>query len=472
MFRAMTDKLPPAPGLMIAAPRSGAGKTTVTLGLLRALARKGRHPISLKCGPDYIDPAFHAAATGKPSRNIDSWAMRAALLDHLITTARQTSQLVVCEALMGLFDGVKHQGTVGNGSSADIAARTGWPVLLVLDISGQAQSAAATALGFARYRQDVTVAGVVLNRVGSERHRKLTTEAIESLGLPVVGALPKFAEIALPERHLGLVQPSELDGLMAALDRLADWVSQHVDLAQIERLAAPGHLLTRSQSMALSMAQPMAQPAALKPQGLNPQELKPPGQRIALAKDTAFSFLYPHLLDAWRMAGADIQTFSPLNDEAPDMSCDVCWLPGGYPELHAGQLAGNEAFFTGLRDFAKTKPVHGECGGYMVLGKALVDAAGTAHQMAGLLSHVTSFAKRKMNLGYRRARVVADFPLGAKGQHLTGHEFHYSSVIEAGNEAPLVALEDANGSKLPQTGGKRGFVSGTYFHIIDRLDGS
>lgn len=442
----MAAALPQTAGLMIAAPRSGAGKTTATLGLLRALTRRGRRVAALKCGPDYIDPAFHSAATGSPSRNIDSWAMQRSLFDQLVSRARHDGDIVLCEALMGLYDGVSTKGSFGNGSSADIAARTGWPVLLVLDISGQAQSAAATALGFVNFRQDVKVAGILLNRVGSERHRKLATEAIEAIGLPVVGALPKSTEITLPERHLGLVQASEIEGLNSALDALADWMIQHVDVDQVERLAEPGH-------------------------PLDPPKLaiKPPAQRIALAKDAAFSFLYPHLLEAWQAAGAAILPFSPLNNEAPDPSCDLCWLPGGYPELHAGQLAANHAFMTGLRSFAATRPVHGECGGYMVLGQTLVDATGTAHKMAGLLSHATSFAKRKMNLGYRRARVIADFPLGKAGQILTGHEFHYSSVIETGNDAPLVTLQDANGTILPQTGGKQGLVSGTYFHIIDPL---
>lgn len=434
------------PGLLIAAPRSGAGKTTVTLGLLRALARAGRRVVSLKCGPDYIDAAFHSVATGYPSRNIDSWAMRADLFDQLVGMARKDGDLILCEALMGLFDGVQTKGTIGNGSSADISARTGWPVILVLDVSGHAQTAAAIALGFAKYREDVTIAGVILNRVGSERHRKLTADAIEAIGLPVLGALPKSPDVALPERHLGLVQAGETEDLDHILNQLADWVSQHVDMDQVVSCALPGHA---SQSSAAA--------------------LTPPAQRIALAQDSAFSFLYPHILDGWRDAGAEIIPFSPLNDEAPDPSCDFCWLPGGYPELHAGQLANNQKFTGGLRTFAESGAVHGECGGFMVLGQSLTEKDGTEHKMVGLLSHSTSFAKRKLNLGYRRAHVVTDFALGERGAMLSGHEFHYSTMTEPGKDDPLVELFDANGQKLPQTGGKRGRVSGTYFHMIDQI---
>ena len=422
-------------GLVISAPRSGAGKTTVALGLMRALAQDGIAVQPFKCGPDYIDPGFHAAAAGRPSFNLDSWAMPGSLLDGL---ADRRGDLAIAEGAMGLFDGVAVAGAFGVGASADIAARMGWPVLLVLDVSGQAQSAAAVALGFLRFRADCRVAGVILNRVASPRHEAMVRAGMAEVGLPVLGALPKDSGVGLPERHLGLVQAEEVLGLEAALDRLAGLVRAHVDLAAVQALAAGGRA-----------------GAAWK--------AKPPGQRIALARDAAFSFIYPHLLEGWRAVGAEIVPFSPLADQAPDASADVVWLPGGYPELHGGVLAAASRFLAGLRGFAG--PVHGECGGYMVLGQALVDAGGVAHPMAGLLGLVTSFEKRKMHLGYRQARLVAPMPGFAAGARLRGHEFHYSTILDQ-PDAPLAEVCDAGGAKVAETGSFRGPVSGSYFHLI------
>ena len=428
--------------LIIAAPRSGSGKTTVTLALLSALRRRGVPVQAAKSGPDYIDPAFHAAATGHPSVNLDSWAMPPALLD---TLAAPGGGLKIIEASMGLFDGAG-EAEGRQGSAADLAARWGVPVVLVLDVSGQSQSAAAVARGFAAHHPGVRVAGVVLNKVASPRHRAGAEGAMRALGLPVLGAVPREAAIALPERHLGLVQARELDGLPAMLARLADLGEAHLDLEAIAALATP-------------------LPAA---GGAPPAALRPPGQRIALASDAAFGFVYPHVLAGWRAAGAELVPFSPLADEPPPPGCDACWLPGGYPELHAGVLAGAGRFLRGLRGFAGR--VHGECGGFMVLGEGLEDAAGQRHAMAGMLGHATSFAKRRMNLGYREATLLADSALGPAGTRLRGHEFHYASVTDPGRDAPLAALVDANKAALPPGGGVRGRVSGSFFHAIARQD--
>jgi cobyrinic acid a,c-diamide synthase len=434
----------PPPGLMIAAPRSGSGKTILTLGLMRALSRAGIAVGGAKNGPDYIDPAFHQAASGRPSLNLDSWAMSPEMILELAAEVGAGCDMVICEGSMGLFDGVP--GPAGRaGSSADIAAALGWPVLLVVDASGQSQSAAAVVKGCATYDPRITIAGIVLNRLGSARHARLASEAIEALGIPVVGAMPRSEGVALPERHLGLVQAGETGALDQRLDRIADFVAEHVDLEAVRALAAGG-----------GAALPEAAPSVIKP----------PGQRIAIAQDTAFSFLYPHLLQGWRRAGAEIHFFSPLADQAPDSDCDVCWLPGGYPELHAGKLAAARGFLDGARQFAQTRPVHGECGGYMVLGASLTDADGNVHAMAGLLGASTSFAKRKLHLGYRRARLLADGPLGPAGTRLSGHEFHYASIVEPGDDEPLTLVADAYGGEPTPNGSRRGLVSGSFFHLI------
>jgi cobyrinic acid a,c-diamide synthase len=316
------------PGLVIAAPRSGGGKTTVALGLMRALRRRGHVVQPFKCGPDYIDPAWHAAATGRDSVNLDTWAMRENLLRKLVEDAGAGADIAVIEGVMGLFDGVAQPGQSGRGASADIAALTGWPVVLVLDVTGQTETAAAVALGCARYRADVTVAGVILNKVASERHLALTAPAVDRLGIRVLGAVFRDDRLVLPERHLGLVQAVERADLDAHLDRIADAVAARIDLEKI-----------------VAAARPCTIAASASDTSSNP----PPGQRIALARDAAFSFMYPHLLQAWRRAGAEIVPFSPLADEAPDPAADSVWLPGGYPELHAGRIAAASRFLDGLR---------------------------------------------------------------------------------------------------------------------------
>jgi cobyrinic acid a,c-diamide synthase len=433
-----------ARGLIIAAPSSGAGKTTVTLAVLAALARRGVNVRAAKTGPDYIDPAFHAVAVGAPSVNLDSWAMPPALLDALATRAADDSDIFIIEGVMGLFDGAI--GAAGrSGATADLAAHFGLPVVLVLDISRQAQSAAAVVRGFDSHDPAVHIAGVILNRAASEKHRALVADAIAALGIPVFGTVPREAALALPERYLGLVQAGEHPDLAALIDRLAAMAERHLDLEAMIAKAAPLRVGLASAAAAT---------------------LPPPGQRIALAHDRAFSFVYPHLLETWRRAGAEIVPFSPLADEPPAEDADCCWLPGGYPELHADALAAARRFKIGLRRLAETRPVHGECGGYMVLGQSIEDAAGRQHAMTGLLGHTTSFAKRKLHLGYRTARLLSDTVLGREGVVVRGHEFHYATLTLAGDDESFAELCDGEGRALGRSGGRRGRVTGTFFHAI------
>ena len=426
-------------GILISAPSSGTGKTTVMLGLLRAFSDMGLRVQPFKSGPDYIDPAFHHAAARKASFNLDSWGMDEALMNTIVAEG-EDADIAIAEGSMGLYDGVATKGASGFGSSAETAVRFGWPVILVVDVSGQAQSAAATALGFMNYMPDLPFGGVILNRVASPRHERLARLGMEQAGIKVLGVLPRRGDLALPERHLGLIQAIEHPDLEQAISNYASFLSEHVDLEAIRAVA----------------------------QGTNPPKVgrlvRPPAQRIALARDAAFSFTYPHLLKAWRTEGAEILPFSPLNDDlVPD--ADLVWLPGGYPELHAGTLAGANKFLTSLREHAATKPVHGECGGYMALGTTLIDKEGVAHKMAGLLGVVTSYEKRKFHLGYRQA-VLQEAVLGyQRGSRLRGHEFHYSTILEE-PDTPLAQVTDADGNLVSETGSLRGHVSGTFFHMI------
>ena len=429
------------PGLIISAPASGTGKTTVMLGLLAAFRAAGLAVQPFKSGPDYIDPAFHHAASGRASLNLDSWAMgEAEIAGHI--AAAQGADLVLAEGSMGLFDGVARAGEVGTGASADLAALTGWPVVLVLDVSGQAQSAAAVARGFATMRPGVALAGVVLNRVASPRHEALVRAGMDAAGISVLGALPRNPGIAVPERHLGLLQAEETPELDRIIAEAGAFITANLDLHVLRAAATASSLAAQA-----------------------PRPVIPPGQRIALARDAAFSFTYPHLLDGWRRAGAEILPFSPLADQAPDASADCCWLPGGYPELHGGALAATTRFRQGLRRFAEIRPVHGECGGYMAMGAAIVDRDGHRHEMAGLLGLVTSFEKRRMHLGYRLASLATGIPGHAPGARLRGHEFHYSTILDQ-PDMPLARVVDATGEAVPETGSRRGLSTGTFFHLI------
>lgn len=434
-------------GLILAAPASGSGKTTLTLALLRHLQRSGKRVASAKAGPDYIDPAFHAAASGSPCLNLDPWAMRHETIAALVAALERAGELVLCEGAMGLFDGGGSGG--GLGSTADLAALTGWPVVLVVDVAGQSGSAAALLRGFVAHRPDVPIAGVIFNRVGGPRHAAMLENSVRMAlpELPILGHVRRHVDLALPERHLGLVQAAEHPDLDRFLDRAAELVAAAVDGAALLDLARP------SRVAALPTAQPLA----------------PLGQRIAVARDIAFAFAYPPLLAGWSAAGAELSFFSPLADEAPAPDADAVYLPGGYPELHAGKLAGHSRFLEGLRGAAAHgAAIYGECGGYMVLGRGLADASGARHAMAGLLPVETSFAERRRRLGYRTAVLAADGPLGKTGARFRGHEFHYATILDEGEGAPLFTAADADGAALGPTGRIAGRVMGSFLHLIDR----
>ncbi|SHK74870.1 cobyrinic acid a,c-diamide synthase [Roseovarius marisflavi] len=419
------------PGLILAAPSSGAGKTTVTLALLRLLSREGLAVRGAKSGPDYIDPRFHEAACGAPCPNLDAWAMSPERLADLAAG----DGLLIIEGAMGLFDGAAPDG---RGAVADLARKMSLPVVLVVDAGRMAGSVAPLVAGFAGYDASVRVAGVILNNVGSERHEAMLRRALAPLGLPVLAALRRSPDLAQPSRHLGLVQASERADLEAFLNTAAD---------------ALGATLDRNAILALAAPLPAPGKAA---------RLVPPAQVIAVAQDRAFGFAYPHMLGDWRAAGAELRMFSPLEDE-PVPDAGFVFLPGGYPELHAGRLSNAHTFMQSLRISAQNSDIYGECGGYMTLGEGLIDADGTRHAMAGLLPLETSFATRKLHLGYRRLTA----PDGPFRGAWAGHEFHYASTLRA-EGPPLFAAQDAEGTALPDMGLKHSRVSGSFAHLIDR----
>lgn len=422
-----------ARGFVVGAPRSGSGKTTLTLGLVSALRLSGHAVQPAKTGPDYIDAAILSRVAGRPAVNLDAWAMGPERLRMLADTG---ADLLVVEGVMGLFDGAAD----GTGSTGDLAARLGLPVILVVDAEKQSHSIAPLVAGFANWRPQVRVAGVIVNRVATQRHETMLRTALEATGIPWLGAIPRRDTLVLPERHLGLVLPGEVEGFDAAVDAATKAVFDYVDLDQVVALAAPvarGHGAPR---------------------------LAPLGQRIAIARDDAFAFVYEHFLADWRAAGAELSFFSPLADESPAAGADAVFLPGGYPELHGARLAAAGAFHAGLRAARdRGALIYGECGGFMVLGRSLTDKAGTTHAMSGLLPIETSIDRPRRQLGYRRLAHASPLPWP---ERLYGHEFHYSSARLMG--APtLFAANDALGEPQPPMGARIENVMGSYAHVID-----
>ncbi len=437
-------------GIIVAAPSSGSGKTVFTLGLIRHIKRSGGAVATAKVGPDYIDSAFHTAAAGRNCINLDAWAMRDATISGAVTGLSDGADWIVCEGVMGLFDGAAG----GGGSTADLAEKTGWPIILVIDARAQGASVAAIVRGFSYHRKDIEVAGVIFNRVASDRHARILRQACAD-NMPdvaVLGCLPDDHRIELPSRHLGLVQAEEHGGLSDFLDRAADMVSENVDVKELMALARPSQINKPGKSPAIPIV--------------------PLGQRIAVASDIAFAFRYELVIGGWRAAGAEIEFFSPLADQSPAGDADAVYLPGGYPELHCGAIAAAGRFVGGLRDAARRGAVlFGECGGYMVLGRGIVDADGVRHEMASLLGLETSFANPKRHLGYRQVRIVADGPLGSAGAEFCGHEFHYAVHGEKEPFSPLFKCRDAEGTELPPAGMVEGSVMGSFIHLIDAGNG-
>jgi cobyrinic acid a,c-diamide synthase len=424
-------------GFLVAAPHSGSGKTVITLGILRAFANAGEYVVPFKAGPDFIDPAFHTAAAKADCFNLDPWGMR----PRLISSLADGGGLTVIEGMMGLFDGAAD----GSGSCADLAALLDLPIVLVIDCARQSQSVAALVRGFRDHRPDIRIAALILNRVSTERHERLLRQALEKLGIPVAGVIPALDLLKLPERHLGLVQAGEHEALEAFISTAATLVKYRIDLDLLSNIGAKPLPGTEGCS-----------------------KLPPLGQTIAVARDEAFAFAYPHILSGWREQGVELSFFSPLKNEVPEPEAEAIYLPGGYPELHAGRLASATSFRAGMigaRD--RGAVVYGECGGFMVLGESLTDAGGIAHPMLGLLPVETSFATRTRHLGYRKLK-------GRPGTLYSGqyraHEFHYSTLVRQGEGMALFDAEDATGAALGAHGLQIGRVAGSYMHLID-LDG-
>ena len=395
-------------GLIVAAPGSGAGKTMVALGLITALTQAGQKVRPFKVGPDYIDPTYlSAAAGGQVCANLDPWAMREEMLASLVGTVAE-EEIAIVEGVMGLHD--------GPGSTAALAQRTGWPILLVIDASNSAQTAAALAEGLALRDPQLTFAGVLFNKVASPRHESLIRAGLRSQ-MPC-WFLPPISDLTLPSRHLGLHRASDHKDLQGFLTQAGKWAAPALGAVKLAR-------------------------STLLP--TQPHQLQ--AAKIPFA-EFGLTFAYPHL----------------------NLPPDALFLPGGYPELYLGAIQADPHFLPNLKQAAASgRPIYGECGGFMVLGAAIIDAAGIRHDMAGLLPLVTTFADQKLQLGYREMELRFDCACGVQGERWRGHEFHYTQAAWQGAAAPLFQAWDAYGQDLGPQGLKVGSVAGSYLHLIDKV---
>jgi cobyrinic acid a,c-diamide synthase len=403
--------------LVIAGVASGVGKTMIATGLMAAMAAQGLRVQGYKVGPDYIDPTYHRAATGRVSYNLDTWLSSPALVRRRFEAGMRNADVAIIEGVMGLFDGRKQ--TLGTASTAEVAKLLNAPVLLVLDASHMGQSAAAIVYGFQHVDPAINIAGVIVNKVASAEHEATVRLAIaEWTGVPVLGVLRRDASLTLPARHLGLIPitetPVEVEKLGAAL-------TDAVDLAGILRLAREAGSLPSVEQ---------AQERHRSVRSLH-ASTSVPVARMGLALDNAFSFYYPETLETFEQMGVEVVPFSPLTDSELPNDLNLLYFGGGFPEVFAAQLADNQLMLASVRAAAQQGIlIYAECGGYMYLGKRCVDAHHTSHDLVGILPYTFQMGTERAQLGYRELTTLRETIIGPAGTHLRGHEFHWSHIVE------------------------------------------
>ncbi|MEU2038468.1 cobyrinate a,c-diamide synthase [Nocardia niwae] len=470
--------------VVVAAPASGSGKTTVATGLVGALRRVGHRVAPFKVGPDYIDPGYHGLAAGRPGRNLDPVLVGTERVLPLFRHGAQGCDLAVVEGVMGLFDGRiddDHSGPVAEGSTAQVAALLGAPVVLVVDARGHSQSLAALLHGFATFDSGVRLGGVILNRVGSERHDQVLRAACDRVGLPVLGSLPRLADLEVPSRHLGLIPAVEHGAAAtAAVAAMTELVAAHVDLHAIAALArasvngpawdpAAAVRGLEGLSATTSLDGAAISRATASAEGAGPREPSTfrggvaggaadrEGPWIAVAGGPAFTFGYAEHRELLVAAGARVVVFDPLHDELPDGTTGLV-LPGGFPEEHAAELAANSGLLRAVAEAARHgMPVHAECAGLLYLTRSL-----DGHPMAGVVEADAAFGPR-LTLGYRDAVALADSPLWRAGERVRGHEFHRTGLVSAPSRTPAWGWLGSAGERVRE-GALSGNVHASYLH--------
>ncbi|EHQ89714.1 cobyrinate a,c-diamide synthase [Desulfosporosinus youngiae] len=440
------------PRIVLAGTHSGVGKTTLATGLMAALKKRGCPIQGYKVGPDYIDPSYHAAATGRASRNLDRWLLG----EHLPSVFAQSSEenWAVIEGVMGMYDGMS--GTPGFGSTADVAKLLDAPILLIVDVSSMSRSVAALVHGFSTYDPQVKLQGVILNRVKSAAQEKILREALSEIQIPVLGVLPIELSLKLPERHLGLVPVGEGGLLEGFIETLSDLITKHIDLDQVESIMLGAPDFNEDSDFGSLKSGSDAGP------GTQDNNIS---FRLGLAQDEAFLFYYQDALDLAERLNATIVPFSPLHDSALPEDLDGIFIGGGFPELHLKPLSENTLFLDSLRAYAASgKPIYAECGGYMYLGKSIKDFEGNELPMAGLIPMKAEMTKRLQGIGYRKGVFREDNFLGPRGTTVQGHEFHYSRVVYDKEYPPAYELFRGN-EALRLEGYARDNIVASYLHL-------
>ena len=458
------------PRIVVAGASSNVGKTTITAGLISALRQQGLTVQPFKCGPDYVDPSYHERAAGRPCRNLDTWMLSDSQLLESFERACQDADIAVVEGVMGLYDGSGWHDE--RGSTAQISKLLSAPVLLVVDISGSARSAAAAVLGYQHFDPAVAIRGVVLNFAGSQRHARGCAEAIErATALPMLGWLPRDMQLQIPERHLGLVPGGEQVDSDALIAQMAVAVSGRFDVAGVVGVArgAVGAPALAGRG-ALAARAPDADRDNSSPTHVPDTRRSVSRPIIAVARDEAFCFYYPENLELLIEAGAAVEFFSPLRGERPEMRAAGVYLGGGYPELHGSALASNTGLWNALKDMhAADVPIYAECGGFMVLTEGLTDSEGHSWPMGGLLPGFARMNGKLAALGYRHATALRSNLLAEPGDTLRGHEFRYSSWVRDTNVTDDTAAWQLKGTRgdVPNdaVGIARGNLLASYLHV-------
>ena len=430
------------PRLVIAATQSGSGKTTIVSGILAALKNRGLKVQSYKIGPDYIDPGFHEIAAGRPSHNLDSWLVGEKKLAEIFLSTFGDSDIAIIEGVMGLYDG----GNNGISSTAEVAKILNAPVILVIDAKSMGTSAAAVALGFREFDKEINFAGVILNRLGSESHERMIREALEKIGIKCFGALKRDENFILPERHLGLVQTAE-NNFSAVIEKISAAVENQVDLNNLISIAQSAETLQKN---------------------FSPFHLAtfPPSIKIAVAKDEAFNFYYEESLRELEKLGAEIIFFSPLEDKFLPKNIDGLILGGGFPEMFASRLEKNISMRKSIKSAAENNlPIFAECGGYMYLMKSIKNFDGEVFKMCGVIENRADMTKKLQTVGYVEAALKRNCIIGAAGDKIHAHEFHFSIETENLAEEKIFDCEKLRTGKKYFAGYAAKNIVASYLHI-------